>query len=242
MSADKPRRFYEKAEAASNEHGYGLLLDGRQARTMGRRPLACRSKALAEAVAGEWTAQGEHIDRSAMPLTALLSVAIDGAEEKTGEWRDEVLGYLGSDLVCYRATQPDALVKRQSEIWDPFLDWFAMEYGARLVIVTGLIAEPQPGDALEAVRRRLSAQPPEMLLGLRTATAIAGSAVLALALWKGAFAPEAIFSASRVDERFQEERWGVDAQAKAREALIEAEFASVAGFIRLIDQTDPRTG
>lgn len=241
MSAENPKRFYEKADAASNEHGYGVLLDGRQARTMGRYPLACRSKALAEAVAGEWAAQGEHIDRTKMPLTALLSAAIDGAEEKTGEWRTEVLSYLGSDLVCYRASQPDALVKRQGEVWDPFLEWFEMEYGARLVIVTGLIAEPQPDDALEAVRRRLSAQPPEMLLGLRTATAITGSAVLALALWKGAFTLDAIFSASRLDERFQEERWGVDSEAKAREAQIEAEFASVADFIRLIDQTKRQT-
>ena len=242
MSVQGPKRFYEKADAAPNEHSYGVLLDGRQARTMGRRPLACLSKALAEAVAGEWASQGDHIDRAAMPLTALLSAAIDGAEEKTGEWREEVLSYLGSDLVCYRAEKPDALVARQGEIWDPFLDWFEKEYGARLVIVTGLIAEPQPGDALEAVRRDLSAQGPETLLGLRTATAITGSAVLALALWKGAFALDAIFSASRVDEHFQEQRWGVDAEAKAREAQIEAEFASVADFIRLIDQTGRQEG
>lgn len=234
MTIEGPKRFYEKAEAAPGEGGWRVFLDGREARTMGRRSLACRSKALAEAVAGEWAAQGAHIDRNAMPLTALLSAALDGGPEKAGEWAEEVLNYLGSDLVCYRAGEPALLVARQAEVWDPYLDWFAAEYGTRLVAVTGLIAAPQPEAALNAARRDLSEKAPETLLGLKIATAITGSAVLALALWKGAFAPEAIFRASRLDERFQEERWGVDGEAKARERQMEAEFAGVAGFIRLI--------
>lgn len=235
MTNEAPKRFYEKAEAMLAESGgYGVFLDGRQARTMGRRPLACDSRALADAVAGEWAAQGEHIDRSAMPLTALLSASLDGADEAATGWMDEILSYLGSDLMCYRAELPEALVKLQSEVWDPYLDWFAKDYGAGLVTIAGLIAKPQPDEALEAVRRELAAQAPETLLGLKTATAITGSAVLALALWKGAFSPEEIFKASRLDERFQEERWGVDAEAKARERLIEGEFASVCEFIRLI--------
>ena len=234
MTEQAPKRFYEAAEAAPAENGgYGVFLDGRQARTMGRRPLAARARPLAAAVAAEWAAQGDHIDRNAMPLTALLSAAIDGDDEVVAGWAEEILNYLGSDLVCYRAAQPDALVARQREVWDPYLDWFEGAYGRRLAAVSGVIATAQPQDALDAVRRELAAQSPETLLGLKTATAISGSAVLALALWKGAFDEAAVFDASRLDERFQEARWGVDAEAKDREQKIEAEFSAVARFIRL---------
>ena len=236
MTEQGPKRFYEAAEAAPAESGgYGVFLDGRQARTMGRRPLAARARSLAEAVAAEWAAQGERIDRTAMPLTALLSAAIDGGGEAAAGWAEDVLSYLGSDLVCYRASQPEALVARQREIWDPYLDWFEGAYGRRLAAVAGVIATAQPPDAFDAVRRDLAAQAPEILLGLKTATTVAGSAVLALALWKGAFDEAAVFDASRLDERFQEARWGVDAEAKAREQKIEAEFSAVAAFIRLAE-------
>ncbi len=234
MSAREPKRFYEKAEAGPAENdGYGVFLDGRPARTARRRLLVARAQPLAAAVAAEWAAQSEHVDRASMPLTALLSAAIDGGEAAAPGWAEDVLDYLGSDLVCYRAAEPDALVLRQGEVWDPFLDWFKTAYGERLVTVTGVIAAPQPRGALDAVRRDLAATSPEALFALRTATAIAGSAVLALALSKEAFSADAVFAASRLDERFQAERWGEDAEAKDRERTIEAEFAAVARFIRL---------
>lgn len=234
MTEAAPKRFYKEAEATSCENGFGVFLDGRQARTMGRRPLADDNKALVQAVAAEWVAQGELIDRKMMPLTALLSVAIDGEEAGASEWTAEILNYLNSDLVCYRADMPEALVKRQTEGWDPYLKWFAEDYGTPLLAVEGLVAKPQPDEALNAVRQRLNGQAPAVLLGLSTATAIAGSAVLALALWKDAFPAEAIFEASRLDERFQEERWGADADAKARELHMKTEFEAVAKFLSLL--------
>lgn len=234
MTETTPKRFYKNSEAAPCENGFGVFLDGRQARTMGRRPLTGHSKALVQAIAAEWMEQGEHIDRKTMPLTALLSVVIDGAETGPVEWTEEILSYLNSDLVCYRADAPEALVTLQTEGWDPYLKWFADEYGTPLLTVEGLIAKPQPDEALNAVRQGLTGQEPTVLLGLNTVTAIAGSAVLALALWKGAFPAEAIFEASRLDERFQEERWGADAEAKAREQHMKMEFEAVAKFLSLL--------
>lgn len=234
MSEAAPKRFYKEVTAAPSENGFGVFLDGRQARTMGRSPLAHHAKELVEAVAEEWAAQGEHIDRKTMPLTALLSVAIDGDEAARKEWAEEILSYLNSDLVCYRASKPKALVNRQHEVWDPYLDWFADHYGAPLMTVEGLIAKSQSDHALNAVRQSLEGCAPEILLGLSTATAITGSAVLALALWQNAFPAEAVFEASRLDERFQEERWGVDGEAHEREQHIKSEFEAVVSFLRLL--------
>lgn len=231
----RPKRFYKKVTVVDHEGRHGVALDGRKAKTQARNVLAASTPALAEAVAAEWEMQGEHIDRVTMPLTAMLSAALDGGEEDLESWREEIVKYIGSDLVCYRADAPASLAERQAEIWDPYIEFMRREFGAILVTTAGIMAVPQADASLSAVRGALSKETPETLFGLQIATAIAGSAVLALALWKGEEKAEAVFEASRVDERFQEEKWGVDEEAKAREERLRADFLKVAEFLALLD-------
>ncbi len=228
------KRIYKDVAVKPLGEGYSVMLDGREARTLTRAALAAPSENLAAAVAAEWDAQGELIDRQTMPLTALLSAAIDAGETGAAEWRDEILTYLGSDLVCYRAETPAALTARQQQVWDPYIDWLGEEFGARLAVTQGVTAVAQPGEAINQVSRALEAPAAFMLFGITTATKISGSAVLALALWKGAWPADDVFAASRLDENFQEQRWGADAEAKAREQQLQKDFAAVAEFIRLM--------
>jgi len=227
------KRFYKAVSIDECDGGYGVYLDGRQARTMMRKPLAAPSKSLAEAVAGEWDAQAAFIDRHTMPLTRLLSASIDGGEAAAGEWRQEILKYLGSDLLCYRASEPQTLVERQRDCWDPYLDWLRGEFGAALAVTTGVMTISQPKAALAPLEKALAGVAPHTLFVLKTATAISGSAILALALWRNAFPSAAIFEASRLDERFQQERWGEDADAFTREQNLRREFDAVTRFFEL---------
>jgi chaperone required for assembly of F1-ATPase len=228
------KRIYKDVAVKPLGEGYCVTLDGREARTLTRAVLAAPSETLATAVAAEWDAQGELIDRQTMPLTALLSAAIDAGAAGAAEWRAEILTYLGSDLVCYHAETPAALVARQSQVWGPYINWLGEEFGARLAVTQGVTAIAQPGEAITQVARVLEAPAAFMLFGVYTATKISGSAVLALALWKDAWPASDIFAASRLDEHFQEQRWGADTEAKAREQQLQKDFAAVAEFIRLM--------
>ncbi len=230
----RPKRFYKDVTVTPHEGRYAIALDGRKAKTLGRYVLSAPTQALADSVAGEWAAQGEHIDRNTMPLTGMLSAALDGGVSEAKEWRDEVLNYLGSDLICYRADGPEKLVSRQAEVWDPFIEFMRREFGAILVTTSGVVAVSQPDASIVAVRSRLSRETPETLFAMMVATAISGSAVLALALWNNAEAAETLFAASRVDEWFQEESWGVDEEAKAREERLRTDFLKAAEFLALL--------
>ncbi len=231
----RPKRFYKEVAVVAHEGRHAIALDGRMAKTQGRNVLSAPTLPLAEAVAAEWAGQGEHIDRATMPLTAMLSAAVDGGEEDLAAWREEIVRYIGSDLVCYRADAPSALAERQAEIWDPYIEFMRREFGAILVTTTGVMAVPQADATVSAVRAALEKQTPETLFGLQIATAISGSAVLALACWKGEAEAATAFEASRVDERFQEEQWGVDAEAKTREERLRADFLKSAEFIALLE-------
>ena len=229
-----PKRFYKDVGAIAHEGRHAITLDGRMAKTMGRQVLSAPTEALADAIVDEWAGQGEHIDRLSMPLTGILSAAIDGDESEIENWRAEIVKYMGSDLVCYRAEAPQALAERQAEIWDPYVEFMRAKFGAILITTAGIIAVPQADASVAAVRQALEKETPETVFALQIATAIAGSAVLALAAWKDFASPEDVFEASRVDERFQEERWGVDDEAHAREKGLKADFLTAQRFLSLL--------
>ena len=129
MRPQPVRRFYEAVEVREADGRHALMLDGRRARTPGRNPLAASSRALMLEVAAEWERQREAIDPADMPLTRLINSAIDGVARTMAETRADILRYAGSDLLCYRAEQPDTLVARQAHAFDPVLRWAAEQLG-----------------------------------------------------------------------------------------------------------------
>lgn len=223
-----PRRFWREAAIAEQEGRFVLTLDGRSAKTPGRRPLAARTRALGEAMAAEWNAQGATLDPSTMPLTRLLNAAIDGVADQRDAVRDEIVRYAGSDMLCYRADEPHTLVARQGAAWDPLIDWASERIGARLTVTTGIIHRAQHPTALAAIRDAIDADDPARLAALSTITTLTGSAVLALAVAHGRLEAEAAWSAAHVDEDFQIERWGADEEAAERRARRWAEMEAAA--------------
>ncbi len=228
------KRFYREATVGPSGAAFGVLLDGRPAKTPKRAPLALPSLALAEAIAAEWAAAGETLALDDLRLTRLATTAIDLGAETAPVWRDDIVRFAGSDLLCYRARAPEALVRRQADLWDPFITWARNALGAPFVTTQSVVAVAQPDLALAAVARAVEALDVWRLIAVKTATEITGSALLALALERRAFAPDAIFAASRVDEVYQAELWGRDAEAEARAARLRLDFDAAARFLSLL--------
>ena len=224
------RRFYTSVEARETEDGlYGLLLDGRPARTPGRNRLAARSLPLMQRVAQEWARQRDAVDPADMPLTRLLNSAVDGVARTMAETRAEILKYAGSDLICYRAEEPETLAERQRLAFDPLFAWAAETLGARFRVGAGVVPVEQPGEALEAIGAAVEQfADPVALAGLSVMTTLSGSALLALAVARGRLSSEEAWRAAHLDEDFELERWGADAEASARRAARWREFEAAA--------------
>ena len=62
----------------------------------------------------------------------------------------EIEKYLGTDLLFYRAAEPDGLVASQRAHWDPMVEWARETLGARFVLAEGVIHAPQPEAAIAA--------------------------------------------------------------------------------------------
>jgi chaperone required for assembly of F1-ATPase len=223
-----PKRFYKEAIAVPGEEGdFVVALDGKPVRTPSRRPLGVPHRDLAEAIAAEWQAQQDKIDPATMPLTRMVNTALDGVSAAQEEVFEEILRFAGSDLICYRADAPEGLVARETEHWDPYLDW-ASSMGARLVLSAGVVHVEQPPEAIRAVAALLRRYTtPLQLTALHTITSLTGSLILALALAEGRGEPSEIWDAAHVDEDFNVAQWGEDHDAAERRAkrLVDFEAA-----------------
>jgi chaperone required for assembly of F1-ATPase len=221
----RPRRFYKAATAAAVEGGFAVHLDGRTPKSPARSPLVLPTLSLAQLVAAEWGAQVEIIDSTAMPATRLAFTAIDRISETRAEVAAEVAAYAGSDLLCYFADHPTPLVERQQRDWGAMLDWAKAELDLHLQPVSGIIHAAQSPAALASVEALALTMDDFTLAGVAYGAGLLGSTVLALALRSGKVTGRKALDLSRLEEIFQAETWGQDAEAIARaEALaIEAQ-------------------
>lgn len=221
------RRFYKAVSVEPRDGGWTVLLDARVARTPKRAPLALPTEALARLVAAEWAGQGEFIVFPDMPATRLAFTATDRAPGVHAELAAEVARYAGSDLLCYFAETPEALLARQTAAWGPVLDWAEAEFGLRFVRAAGIVHVAQPPETLARVEVLAAALDDLELTALSYAAPLFGSAVLALAVQRERLSGDAAFELSRIDEAHQEEAWGIDAEAAGRTARMLAEAQAV---------------
>lgn len=227
-----PKRFYAAVSIEAREGAHALMLDGRPAKTRLRNPLATETAAAAALLAAEWAAQGEHIDPATMPLTRILHAAIDHVAGAREEVIADILKYAGSDLVCYRAGEPERLVALEARHWDPVLAHIHAAHGARFLLSEGIRFVEQAPAAIAALRAPVTARPSAAALAaLHVLTTISGSALIAISVADGALSAEAGFDAGEVDADYETSIWGSDDEAIERRASRRRDFLAAAALI-----------
>jgi chaperone required for assembly of F1-ATPase len=219
------RRFYEAAAVREEADGFAVVLDGRPVKTPARRSLAAPRRPLAEAIAAEWRAQAEFIDPAGMPMTRLANTIIDGVAAAHAEVAAEIVKYLGSDLVCYRATTPQGLVARQALHWDPVLAWAKTKLGAEFITVPGVTFRRQPDAAIARAEAAIP-RDPWRLGAVSAITTLTGSALITLRLAAGDAGLDDAWTAALVDEDWNMEFWGRDELGMQRRAYRFAEMTA----------------
>lgn len=228
------KRFYTSVTIREQAGGFAVLLDERGIKTPGGRALLAPTRGLGEAIAEEWRGQGETIAPDTMPLTKALNTALDRLAQHRQTVIDDLAKYAESDLLCYRAEAPAELVRAQAAAWDPWLDWAAERFGARLAVTAGVGHIAQAAETLRRLHGAIGGHDDYRLVALHGAVTITGSAVLGLAFAARALNAEKAFALSQIDETYQAERWGRDAEAEHARALKLAELRAAERFLSLL--------
>ena len=231
-----PQRFYKEASVKEAGGEFSVVLDGKTVKTPARHKLVLPSRALAEMVAHEFNSQRQIIDPAKMPVTRLVNSILDGVVDNLDVVRHDILEYVGNDMLFYRADSPKELVERQHRYWDPILEWIRKDYGARFMLTEGVMFVKQPDDSISAIGEALEAiESPYVLAALHSITTLCGSALIALAVWKGKISLPEAWKLAHLDEDWTIEHWGEDAEAKEKRAYHRAEYEAAAATIAAIE-------
>lgn len=226
MLAPLPKRFYQEVSVAALDDGFTIHLDGKSVRTPAKKLILLATSAAAQIVADEFDAQQEVVNPAKMPATRLVNTAIDGIATDPQAVAEDVLRFAASDMLCYRVANPQTLVERQREQWDPLLDWLA-DLGANFELTEGVMHIEQPREALAAFGTLLRPiSDPVALAALHTMTTLTGSAILGLALYRGEVDLEHGWKIAHLDEDWTAEQWGEDEEAAHRRQLRKHEIVA----------------
>lgn len=228
------KRFWRDAAVVERDGGFGILLDGRPARTPARHLLTTPNRALADAVAAEWREQPEEVDPRTMPLTRLATTVLDLMPARRSDAVEEAAGFAATDLLCYRAAEPADLVERQRTAWQPWLDWALGQHDSPLLVTDTVTAIEQPAASLRSLRAAVERLDDWRLVGLHAATTLTGSIVLGLALESGELPAGAAFELACLDELYEIGRWGEEDAQRERHARLRADLAAADRFLRLL--------
>lgn len=228
------KRFWKQAAAKAGAEGWSIELDGRPVRTPARSLLLLPTGALAEAVVAEWQSAAETVDPRAMPLTGLANAAIDRIAPAREAFAAGLARYAASDLLCYRAESPAALVTRQAERWDPLLQWARRRYDIDFVVTSGVTPVDQSADTLGRLSQAVAVLEPFRLAALSPLVTVGGSLVAGLAVLERAVDVDTAWAAVSLDEAWQLETWGSDEEAEKALAAREADFRAGARLLALL--------
>ena len=229
------KRFWKEATAAACDGGWSIALDGKPVRTPARAPLIVPTEALARAIADEWNASGEDVDPRAMPLTGLANAAIDRVAPDTQAFAAGLARYAEGDLACYRADSPRELVDRQAQRWDALLGWGRRRFDVDFRTTSGILHVPQPRATIQQLTHAVASLDAFRLAALSPLVTIGGSLVAALALLERSIAADEAWDCVTVDEQWQLEQWGSDAEAEAMLENRRRDFFAAARFLELLD-------
>ncbi len=232
------KRFYKAVTVAVESSGYRVMLDGRGLRTVSGQAQIVPSAQLAEALAAEWSGQGEEIDPARFVLRDLADYAIDVVTPGKAAVVDELVPYAETDTLCYRAEPDEALGIRQRAVWDPMLAAAEARWDVRFVRVAGIMHRPQPEETLARLREDLAARDGFTLAAVKNTASLAASLVLGLMAIEPGADIDALWDAANLEEDWQAELWGKDAEAQDRRARRHAAFAAAAQFAVLARGSD----
>ena len=222
--AERPRRFYRAVAVESVPGGFELRLDGRPLRSPAKAPVIVPRRRIADTLAAEWDSQGDYIFPGSMPVTRIVNTALDGVSSEREAVAAQAAAFIMSDLVCYRAEHPAALVAWQARAWDPVAAHVERATGFALNTAGGIIAVEQDARLERHMLDRLTRLDDFALAGAASIVTLTGSAALLLCLLDRALDADAVWSAAHVDEDWNIAQWGDDAEAAQRRTQRRAEF------------------
>ncbi|XP_011190057.2 ATP synthase mitochondrial F1 complex assembly factor 2 [Zeugodacus cucurbitae] len=233
--AAPPKRFYKKTSVLYNDGKYEVTLDSRKLKTPNGTLFTVKSEPLAIAVATEFDAQKEHIERSKMHLSALCFTALDNPNRHTKtDMVNYILNYIATDTVLFQYDDEKDLHELQRNEWDPIIQWFNERYGTSLEKTMVMSPPNVSADDKMKISKYLMSHSDDVLFGFIYAVDTLKSVLLSFAAIDQRISVDKAAALSRLEEEYQSQFWGrVEWAHDISQQELQARLAAAVLFVHL---------
>ncbi|XP_067007076.1 ATP synthase mitochondrial F1 complex assembly factor 2 [Anabrus simplex] len=230
-----PKRFYRRTGILCSNNQYEITLDQRKLKTPKGNPFVLNSEPLALAVAAEWDAQRDKIQRDAMHLSGLCSTVIDNPNNLTKyDLVQQILSFLENDTVLFQSSEDDELYALQMQEWQPILDWFCTRYNVHIEPSRDIQGPNITDEAKSVITRHLMSYDIWAVHGLVFGVDTIKSLILMLSCVDRHISVTKAALLSRLEEEFQTGHWGrVEWAHDLNQQLTQARLAAAVLFVHL---------
>ena len=231
------KRFYNTVTLNHTTSGhYQLLLDGKPVQTPAKQPFFMYTQTIADKVVAEWECQHTDIVPETMPVSQMAMTLIDRVEPQRTHLQNELLGYINTDLLCYRAQEPEIYKHAQMEAWDPFIDWFEGFSGLSIKTTDGLSPVIQPKNVHDYIQSFLDNLSDAQFMAAYLTTLGTGSILLSLCFISKQHSIDSIVEAAFVEERLKdkiylENTYGIAPDQMKRYQALKHDLETLTSFI-----------
>lgn len=232
------KKFYKETNIKHNidaPSGYTVTLDQKEIKTPGKRTLVLPSSKIATAVRQEWDKQDKVIYLDQMPFTKICYTTIDVVEQNREDIIQQILRYAETDLICCRANKPDDLRERQTQEWQPVLDWIEGFFKTKFLVIDSLSLQLQPETSLKNIQNWLKERSNFELTAFHRMTSLMHSIFLTIAVVENHISLEKAWYLSLLEEKYQQDKWGQTEEAQEREENNFADLKQIYQFYTLLD-------
>ena len=228
------KKSWEKVSIKKTSlNSFRIMLDEIILQTPLKRELVLPNLNLAQEIVKEWDQDSKNINTESMIFYGLISTALDKIIDNKNLYINDILDYVDTDLICYRAQNPKELVELQKIKWDPIILLIERYIGTKVQVFQGILPKKQHATVHANLNNLINQFDIFEISALHRITNITGSIFLSLCVLKKDVSKNEAFELSFLDELWQSENWGFDEETSQKRKEISIELNKSILFFRL---------
>jgi len=212
-------------------NSYEILLDNNILKTPLKNELIIPNAKIAEEIYKEWNQETKFLNTDDMTFYGIISTSIDKIFGNRKKYIDDVLNFVDTDLICYRANKPIDLVQWQSKNWDPIISKVESYINNKIQVFKGIMPSKQDKEIHIKITSLLTKFSDLEIAVLHRITNITGSIFLTLCVLKNDTVKKNTFKLSYLDELWQAKNWGYEEEASKNRENINSELNRIIYFL-----------
>lgn len=216
------------------KNSFEILLDKRILKTPMQKDLIFSNYKIAKETALEWDIDEKEINTENMVFYGLISTAIDKINNDKVSYIENVLGFINTDLICYRADGPNELVDLQNSSWNPIISFIKKYIDVELKFFIGVMPSKQSLEIFNRLKTLINSFSDIEISALHRMTNLTGSIFISICILKGDVLKNEAFELSFLDELYQAKNWGIEEESLDKRDKIAKELNRIISFVELI--------